>query len=381
MLQQTQVKTVVPYWNRWMAALPDIASLARAKPEKIHKLWEGLGYYSRVRNMQQAAKAIMTEHGGRFPETFESVLELPGIGRYTAGAICSIAFNQPRPILDGNVIRVLTRLFCIEANPREPKTNAKLWRIAEELVVQAANGGIHSQGRDGQSAARNSDSSPTITPGISPPTADGGRPTLPRCSHLNQALMELGALVCIPRQPRCGACPISSQCLARRKGVASELPKLDLRTRSIARHFIAFIVQRNGRVLARQRPAGVVNAHLWELPNLEVTAVEGCANGKPPMLSLAQEFFGFRPKVVEEVCTINHSITRYRIRLEVFRISAARSAQSTSRGCIWLTPIQLRRRPFAAAHKKALAWLGPRAGGKKASNGRLGETKIGVKTA
>src|ERR1043166_367027 len=107
MLQQTQVKTVIPYWERWMKALPDLASLAKARPQKIHKLWEGLGYYKGVRNMQKAARVIMAEHSGRFPREFEAVLALPGIGRYTAGAICSIAFGQPTPILDGDVLRVL----------------------------------------------------------------------------------------------------------------------------------------------------------------------------------------------------------------------------------------------------------------------------------
>src|SRR3974390_1560339 len=137
MLQQTQVKTVLPYWERWMKAVPDIRALARAKPEKLHKLWEGLGYYTRVRNMHKAAQEIVTNYSARFPHTFDDVLALPGIGRYTAGAICSIAFNQAKPILDGNVIRVLTRLYGIGGNPREPKTNAKLWSLAEQLVLQA----------------------------------------------------------------------------------------------------------------------------------------------------------------------------------------------------------------------------------------------------
>src|SRR3954462_1921521 len=119
MLQQTQVKTVIPYWERWMRELPTIASLAKANPEKIHKLWEGLGYYTRVRNMQKAAQFIVQTHDGKFPQAFDDVLALSGIGRYTAGAICSIAFNQHTPILDGNVIRVLTRVFGISENPRE----------------------------------------------------------------------------------------------------------------------------------------------------------------------------------------------------------------------------------------------------------------------
>src|SRR5262245_53875276 len=121
-----------------MQALPDIRSLARARPERIHKLWEGLGYYTRVRNMQKAAQMIVAQHQGQFPTEFEEVLALPGIGRYTAGAICSIAFNRPTPILDGNVIRVLARVFGIGGNPRDKTVNEKLWNLAAQLVQQAA---------------------------------------------------------------------------------------------------------------------------------------------------------------------------------------------------------------------------------------------------
>src|SRR5665213_4147235 len=137
MLQQTQVKTVIPFWNRWLRELPTIDAAAKAPSQKIHKLWEGLGYYTRVRNLQKAAQTILEKHDGKFPKQFDDVLALSGIGRYTAGAICSIAFNQPTPILDGNVIRVLTRIFGIEKNPREKETNKVLWQIAENLVSHA----------------------------------------------------------------------------------------------------------------------------------------------------------------------------------------------------------------------------------------------------
>ena len=166
MLQQTQVKTVIPYWNRWMRELPTIEAAAKASPAKIHKLWEGLGYYTRVRNLQKAAKQIVQSGTSRtngkrkcncqFPEKFDDVLALPGIGRYTAGAICSIAFNQPTPILDGNVIRVLTRIFGIAENPKEKETNARLWQLAEELVSHASTqctavlaSRLRTSGRDG----------------------------------------------------------------------------------------------------------------------------------------------------------------------------------------------------------------------------------------
>src|SRR5256886_12318336 len=160
MLQQTQVKTVIPYWERWMAQLPNVTALAKTKPELVLKLWEGLGYYSRARNLQKAAQIIVRDYGGKFPENFHHTIELPGIGRYTAGAICSIAFNQPTPILDGNVIRVLTRLFGITGDPRDKLTGAQLWRLAAELVSVAAR-----------------------------TSSNGG----PKGSHFNQALMGLGA--------------------------------------------------------------------------------------------------------------------------------------------------------------------------------------------
>ena len=134
MLQQTQVKTVIPYWKRWMRELPTIEAVAKASPAKIHKLWEGLGYYTRVRNLQKAAQQIVEQARRQVSTELSTTFSrLPGIGRYTAGAICSIAFNQPTPILDGNVIRVLTRIFGIAENPKEKKTNARLWQLAEEL--------------------------------------------------------------------------------------------------------------------------------------------------------------------------------------------------------------------------------------------------------
>src|SRR5256886_5342466 len=138
MLQQTQVKTVIPYWRRWMRGLATGQSVARARRERGLKLWEGLGYYTGANNLQKAARIIVDRHGGRFPQKYDDLVALPGIGRYTAGAVLSIAFNQPAPVLDGNVIRVLTRLFGIAENPREKKTGARLWGLAETLVREAA---------------------------------------------------------------------------------------------------------------------------------------------------------------------------------------------------------------------------------------------------
>lgn len=286
MLQQTQVTTVLPYWERWMRALPTIESLAKASPERIHKLWEGLGYYTRVRNMQKAAQFIKQAHGDKFPQAFDAVLALPGIGRYTAGAICSIAFNQPTPILDGNVIRVLTRVFGIRENPREKKINAKLWLLAEQLVTHTSN------------------RQPAI-----------GNRQFPTCSHLNQSLMELGALVCTPREPKCDRCPISRHCFAFQKKRVEEFPNLGKRPAATARRFAAFVVESSGKFLVRQRPSGVVNAHLWEFPNVEL-------DGAPVRPAAAREILGFVPKDLKPLCTIKHTITRYRITVEAFQIGA-----------------------------------------------------------
>ena len=316
MLQQTQVKTVIPFWNRWLRELPTIEAAAKADSAKLHKLWEGLGYYTRVRNLQKAAQVVVEKHGGKFPEKFEQVLALPGIGRYTAGAICSIAFNQPTPILDGNVIRVLTRLFGIAENPKEKQTNARLWQLAEDLVGRAV---------------------------LCPPRR--GEDTAPyRCSHLNQSLMELGALVCTPRNAQCLICPVQKLCVAFAKGRVEELPNLGKRETATARHFLAFAVECDGKFLVQQRPAGVVNAHLWEFPNVEITGT------KPDTAIAFQKIFSVKPKAFRPLRTVKHSITRYRITLEAFSVSLAkRPVKTTGR---WLAPAEFDSLAFSSAHKK-----------------------------
>jgi len=365
MLQQTQVKTVIPYWNRWMRELPTIEAAAKASPDKIHKLWEGLGYYSRVRNLQKAAQLIVEKHDGKFPQNFDDVLALPGIGRYTAGAICSIAFNQPAPILDGNVIRVLTRIFGIAENPKEKQTNARLWKLAEELVCRAAL--ITYQASNSRTRTRTKDEDDC-------------------CSHLNQSLMELGALVCTPRNPQCEICPVKKMCIAFRENRIEELPNIGKRETATARRFAAFVVERNGRFLVRQRSAGAVNAHLWEFPNVEVAAgilpaVEpgvspGGKNirnfnpvniprhipgGKMPpstagetpaatMLAHAATHLGLEIRNAKHLSTVKHSITRYRITLEGYRVQLRK--QPGSRVGIWKSPAQMERLAFTAAHKK-----------------------------
>ena len=320
MLQQTQVKTVIPFWERWVRELPTLADVARADAGRLHKLWEGLGYYTRVRNFQQATQLIMTRHDGQFPTAFADVLALPGMGRYTAGAICSIAFNQPTPILDGNVIRVLTRIFGIAENPRDKITNARLWQLAEALVSHAAKS--RARARSGRKDEIE---------------ADG-------CSHLNQSLMELGALVCTPRNAQCRLCPVQPHCAAFREGRVEALPNLVRREPATVRRFVAFLVERGGKFLVRQRPAAVVNAHLWEFPNVEV-------HRRPVPAEIFQTEFGRSPREIQPLVTIKHSITRYRITVEAFRVTAGPGGLARH-GAQWKTPAQLQPLAFTSAHRK-----------------------------
>jgi A/G-specific adenine glycosylase len=336
MLQQTQVKTVLGYWERWMRALPSVNALAKARPATIHKLWEGLGYYTRVRNMQKAAQEIMAKHVGKFPRDYEAILELPGIGRYTAGAITSIAFNEPRAILDGNVMRVLARIFGVEGNAREKPANEELWKLAGELVVEAQRPALAGKVRD---------SSPSLLP--------SGQNC---CSHLNQALMELGALICTPKQPKCPICPARKYCEALRTGRVETLPNLGKRVASTPRRFVAFVVEHRGRYLARQRPAGVVNGHLWEFPNVEVEA-NGAEGISQHRLTSAATELGFQSQRLQPLCTIKHTITRYRITLEAYRGEMKKGVgKSVSKGR-WLTPSELKKLAFTSAHRKILKIL------------------------
>ena len=316
MLQQTQVKTVIPYWERWMRDLPEVAALAAAPEQRVLKLWEGLGYYTRVRNLQKAAQHLIAAHAGQFPRDLAAILELPGVGRYTAGAIASIAFNQPAPILDGNVIRVLTRLFAIPSNPRDKATNEILWGLATKLVQRAASFQLAGS-----------------------------------CSALNQSLMELGATVCTPQNPQCLPCPVRAHCAAYREGRVGELPNLGPRTVATSREFHTFVVELDGQFLVAQRPTGAVNAALWEFPSLEVTG-----QAITPAAALKQLLHltaGCQP-----FCEVKHTITRYRITQRVWRVQLQlQPSQAKPPPFRWLPLAELHLHPFTSAHKRILARL------------------------
>lgn len=355
MLQQTQVNTVIPYWERWLRELPDVAALAAAPEARVLKLWEGLGYYTRARNLQRAAREILARHGGRFPSRFAEVLALPGVGRYTAGAVCSMAFNQPAPVVDGNVIRVLARVFALRGNPRDRQLNEHFWNLAAQFVTAAAR--THRE---------------------------------ESCSHLNQALMELGALICTPRQPECRACPWRRSCAARRHGLADQLPETGPRAPSTARHFLVFLVPRRGRWLVRQRPAGGVNAGLWEFPTIETerdadpagtanqwllsasartgtrergggNLVRGQANGpRLPSIgrrdpaSLPSEVAASPPLRLHPLGVVKCGITRYRLTLAIFRLELPVGFRLSPGAGRWHAAAHLTDLAFSSGQRKVL---------------------------
>ncbi|HEY5594954.1 MAG TPA: A/G-specific adenine glycosylase [Nitrospiria bacterium] len=227
MLQQTQVVTVIPYYRRFIKTFPTVSSLARAPLRKVLKRWEGLGYYSRSRNLRRAAQVIRAQWKGKVPSTIEGLSSLPGIGRYTAGAVASIAFDVKAPILDGNVRRVLCRIFAIRKDPRQTVVQDRLWSLAAEIL----------------------------------PEQNAG--------DFNQALMELGATVCLPQTPSCSVCPVRDACRAYQMGLQDRLP-VRIERRARPHHAMLVALVRNGRgLLIGPRPARGLLAGLWSFPEMD----------------------------------------------------------------------------------------------------------------
>ncbi len=230
MLQQTQVATVIPYYEKFLAKFPTVGAMAAAEQDDVLKLWAGLGYYSRARNLHRGAQTIVERFAGKMPETPELIREIPGIGDYTAGAILSIAFSLPEALVDGNVARVLSRVLLLDGDWRAGDGKRAVWDAARKLIAEAH-------------AAK-------INPG-----------------DFNQALMELGATICMPRSPMCSACPIASACAARKEGLQGEYPKLKERAASPEWKLGAWIVRDDeGRILFAQRGREGLFGGLWELP-------------------------------------------------------------------------------------------------------------------
>ncbi len=316
MLQQTQIATVIPYYERWLAKLPTVADLANASLDEVLKLWEGLGYYSRARNMHAAANMVMGEWNGRFPTTATELQKLKGIGRYTAGAITSIAFNEPAPVLDGNVIRVLTRLTDYEGDVTQTVSKNHLWQLAESLVPQQ------------------------------------------RPGDYNQSLMELGQQICQPKKPKCLLCPIQENCLARQHGTQLERPVKPPRKNTPHYEVVAGIIwHKDGeRFLIAQRPLDGLLGGLWEFPGGKQEAGETLEQAlvREIIEELAMEI-----EVDQFQTKVKHAYTHFRITLHAFH---ARHRDGTPQHLgvakhAWVTLPELDKYAFAKTDRKIIESL------------------------
>jgi len=316
MLQQTRVETVIPYWERFLERFPTVESLARASLDEIYTIWTGLGYYSRARNLKAAAETLVADHGGALPDTAEELRGLRGIGRYTAGAVASIAFDREEPLVDGNVIRVLTRWIGIREDSARKEVVERLWARAAELVRG------------------------------------------PRPGDLNQALMELGATLCTPRTPRCPACPIRRGCDARAQGDAETLPRKRPRAKQKPLRAIAVWIERGGKILAVRRPEQGLMAGRWELPGGEIAENE---EARDRLSDLLEARIGLRIRDPEPLGSIEHLFTHRRLRLEVFRGQARTGERVRLAGFEahrWIDPRRFLELAHAGSTRKALTLLG-----------------------
>ncbi len=299
MLQQTQAATVAPYYDRWMRRFPDLATLANASLDDVLKAWEGLGYYARARHLHQAARQVMARYGGELPADRPALLSLPGIGRYTAGAILSLAFGRRAAVVDGNVRRVLCRLFDITADPQQAAVEMQLWQIAEALIEAVAEQEVGS---------------------------------------LNEALMELGSLICTPRRPNCSVCPVGPLCLAHGRGVETERPVTRPRPRSPHHTAVAGIIQNaEGAYLLIRRPATGLLGGLWGFPGGILAEGEALESG---LCRTIREQIGIAVLPDAAIARIEHAYTHFRIILHAFRcrLITSRPQALQCAAVRWTTP-------------------------------------------
>lgn len=315
MLQQTQVVTVLGYFERFLKRFPDVESLARGDEHEVLRLWEGLGYYRRARQLHRAAGIIVSQHGGEFPRDLESAIRLPGIGRYTAGAILSIAFDARLPIVEANTQRLLSRLAAFRGDPVSGEGQRFLWQFAELLLPRKQAG------------------------------------------QFNQALMELGSKVCVPRAPDCTQCPIATLCEARRLGLQADIPRPKRRIPSTARREAAVLLQRRGRVLLVRCPEGGRWAGLWDFPRVPIES-EQPADRLRELVDKVRSLTGAAIEPGELLHTIRHGVTRYRITLECYAARCLSMGDPPDGAELkWLRAEQLAHYPLSTTGRNLAQWL------------------------
>jgi len=314
MLQQTRVATVIPYYERFLARFPTVRHLARARLDTVLKMWEGLGYYSRARNLHGAAKEIVARFDGRVPRTRDELLTLPGIGRYTAGAIASIVFGAREPLVDGNVTRVLCRVFRIHGDPKDTAIHKRIWSLADDLLPEKHVG------------------------------------------QFNQALMELGSEICTPRSPRCEECPLNRLCEANRHHEQDLLP-MRVRKKPLPSHIVALgVIYRHGRILIDKRqPKGLLGG-LWEFPGGKVQPNESLAAA---LRREVKEELDIEIEVGREIMVVDHTYTHFHVEIHAFECLyvAGEPKCLACADCKWVRPCGLTRYAFPAANKKIIKLL------------------------
>ena len=287
MLQQTQVSAVIPYYTRFMASFPDVAALAAAHEDSVLEHWSGLGYYSRARNLHAAAKRIVEQHGGEFPQQVEQIEELPGIGRSTAAAIASFAFGQRHAILDGNVKRVLARVFGIEGWPGQPALEKRMWALAESLL----------------------------------PDGDG-------IESYTQGIMDLGATLCTRTKPRCAACPYADACVAHAEQRVSDLPSPKPRKSLPEKKTTMLLLLSGNEVLLEKRPPTGIWGGLWSLPE-----VDDASN----VLDTALQRYGLADAALAlPLPSFSHFFSHFRLEITPQPIWGRKATRTEEGGCIWL---------------------------------------------
>jgi A/G-specific adenine glycosylase len=289
MLQQTQVATVVDYWKRFMARFPSARALAEADEHEVLRLWEGLGYYRRARQLHAAARKIADLHDGQFPSDFAAVRALPGIGRYTAGAILSIGLDQRLPILEANTIRVLSRLTGYQGDVHSAAGQRYLWSVAESILPRQ------------------------------------------HCGTFNQSLMELGSEICTPRAAACDRCPVMLLCEAHRKSLVEKIPLPAGQKKYEDVTEVAVIIRRGDRVVLRQCQPGERWAGLWDFPRF--AAVEPIINGEldRQLVSQTRGLVGLQVKVRRHLATLKHGVTRFRITLHCYEAKLYSPSRQTAK--------------------------------------------------
>lgn len=315
MLQQTQIATVLPYYSRWMERFPSVHILAGASLDEVLKLWEGMGYYRRARNLHAAAVMVVSRDEGQMPRTAEGLMELKGIGRYTAGAIASIAYNQAVPAVDGNAIRVLSRLFDIADDVNKSATKRRMWNLASDII---------------------------------PP----GRP-----GDFNQALMELGQTVCLPASPNCPRCPLSSSCLANHRGTMAKRPVRPLRQEIPHYQVTAGIIcRKDGRFLITKRPLDGLLGGLWEFPGGKQEEGESLQETLRREIS---EELAIDIEVNQCLVVVKHAYSHFRITLHAFH-AQHRDGKPQNLGVAdhaWVKLGDLDKYAFASADRKIIRHL------------------------